>query len=347
MKITKRPFGTLADGTAVSCWTMENAHGLRAELLDYGATIRSVQVPNRAGRLIDVVLGYDDLAGYAGNPSFYGATIGRFGNRIGGAEFALNGKTYWLAKNNGENHLHGGLRGFDKYVWQGTEEPDGVRFTRVSLDGEEGYPGTLTVSVKFSWQGDGLMLHYTAQCDQDTILNLTNHSYFNLNGHASGSALGHRVTVDADFYLEADAASIPTGRKLSVKGTPMDFTEEKTLGLDIGADFTPLTDCCGYDQCYVIRDSGLRHATWAVGPETGIRMEVLTTLPGVHLYTANFLAPVTAGKDGAHYAARDAVCFETEDFPDAPNHPNFPDTTLLPDKPYSSTTIYRFDLAEM
>ena len=176
---------------------------------------------------------------------------------------------------------------------------------------------------------------------------MTNHSYFNLNGHASGSALGHRVTVDADFYLEADAASIPTGRKLPVKGTPMDFTEEKTLGLDIGADFTPLTDCCGYDQCYVIRDSGLRHAAWAVGPETGIRMEVLTTLPGVHLYTANFRAPVTAGKDGAHYAARDAVCFETEDFPDAPNHPNFPDTTLLPGKPYSSTTIYRFDLAEM
>ena len=153
--------------------------------------------------------------------------------------------------------------------------------------------------------------------------------------------------MDADAYLEADAQSIPTGRKLPVKGTPMDFTEEKTLGLDIGADFKPLTDCSGYDQCYVIRDSGLRHAAWAVGPETGIRMEVLTTLPGMHLYTANFLKPVTEGKDGAHYTVRDAVCFETEDFPDAPNHPNFPDTTLLPDQPYSSTTIYRFDLAEM
>lgn len=185
MKITKRTFGTLADGTAVSCWTMENAHGLRAELLDYGAAIRSIQVPDRTGRLVDVVLGYDDLAGYTGNPSFYGATIGRFGNRIGGAEFELNGKAYRLAKNNGDNHLHGGLRGFDKYVWQGEAEADGVRFTRVSPDGEEGYPGTLTVSVKFSWQGDGLMLHYTAQCDQDTILNLTNHSYFNLDGEGT------------------------------------------------------------------------------------------------------------------------------------------------------------------
>ena len=213
--------------------------------------------------------------------------------------------------------------------------------------GTDGFPGNFDLTIQYSLAKSGLVIRYGATTDAPTVCNMTNHSYFNLNGHASGSALGHRVTVDADFYLEADAASIPTGRKLPVKGTPMDFTEEKTLGLDIGADFTPLTDCCGYDQCYVIRDSGLRHAAWAVGPETGIRMEVLTTLPGVHLYTANFLAPVTAGKDGAHYAARDAVCFETEDFPDAPNHPNFPDTTLLPGKPYSSTTIYRFDLAEM
>ena len=176
---------------------------------------------------------------------------------------------------------------------------------------------------------------------------MTNHSYFNLNGHASGSALGHRLTIDADYYLEADPYSIPTGRKLPVEGTPMDFTEEKTLGLDIGADFAPLKECSGYDQCYIIRDSGLRHAAWATGPETGIRMEVLTTLPGMHLYTANYLAPKTACKDDAHYEARDAVCFETEDFPDAPNHPDFPDTTLLPDAPYSSTTIYRFDIAPM
>ena len=253
MKITKRPFGTLADGTAVSCWTMENAHGLRAELLDYGATIRSVQVPDRAGRLIDVVLGYDDLAGYAGNPSFYGATIGRFGNRIGGAEFALNGKTYWLAKNNGENHLHGGLRGFDKYVWQGTEEPDGVRFTRVSPDGEEGYPGTLTVSVKFSWQGDGLMLHYTAQCDQDTILNLTNHSYFNLDGE--GTVQEQLLKIHADRYTPNDAGCLPTGELAPVAGTAMDFRAFKPIGKDADSDEPCVKPFRGYDVNFCLDGS--------------------------------------------------------------------------------------------
>ena len=191
------------------------------------------------------------------------------------------------------------------------------------------------------------MIRYSATTDAPTVCNMTNHSYFNLNGHGSGSALGHRISVDADAYLEADDTSVPTGRKLPVKGTPMDFTEEKTPGRDINADYKALKQACGYDQCYIIRDSGLRHAAWATGPETGIRMEVLTTLPGMHLYTANYLAPKTACKDDAHYQARDAVCFETEDFPDAPNHPDFPDTTLLPDAPYSSTTIYRFDIAPM
>ena len=176
---------------------------------------------------------------------------------------------------------------------------------------------------------------------------MTNHSYFNLNGHASGSALGHRVTVDADFYLEADAASIPTGRKLPVKGTPMDFTEEKTIGRDINADYPALKQCSGYDHCYVIADSGLRHTAWLTGPETGIRMETLTTQPGVQLYTSNFLKSATACKDGASYGQYSAVCLETQDFPDAPNHPDFPDTTVLPDRPYSATTLYRFDLAPL
>ena len=346
MHISNIPCGVSAFGEAAALWRVENEQ-LIFEVLDYGATLRSLCVRDAAGQWVDVVLGYETLREYEQHDGYLGACVGRVANRLGGAQFTLNGKTYILAKNDGKNHLHGGLRGFDKYVWDAEVLEDGVKFSRVSPDGEEGYPGTLRVSVSYRVANGALTITYDAVSDQDTLCNLTNHSYFNLNGHTSGSALGHRVTVDADFYLEADAASIPTGRKLPVKGTPMDFTEEKTLGLDIGADFAPLTDCCGYDQCYVIRDSGLRHAAWAVGPETGIRMEVLTTLPGVHLYTANFLAPVTAGKDGAHYAARDAVCFETEDFPDAPNHPNFPDTTLLPGKPYSSTTIYRFDLAEM
>ena len=320
MSVSIQDFGKSTSGQTVKLATLKNDF-IEVQLLSYAAIIHRIIVKDRKGNPVDVVLGYDTAAAYELTTDSMGAAVGRFANRIAGAQFPLYEEIVHITPNQNGNCLHSGLHGFNHTMFDVALTPgetDSVTMTATSPAGTDGFPG-----------------------------NLTNHSYFNLNGHASGSALGHRVTVDADFYLEADAASIPTGRKLPVKGTPMDFTEEKTLGLDIGADFTPLTDCCGYDQCYVIRDSGLRHAAWAVGPETGIRMEVLTTLPGVHLYTANFLAPVTAGKDGAHYAARDAVCFETEDFPDAPNHPNFPDTTLLPGKPYSSTTIYRFDLAEM
>lgn len=244
MKITKRTFGTLADGTAVSCWTMENAHGLRAELLDYGAAIRSIQVPDRTGRLVDVVLGYDDLAGYTGNPSFYGATIAGSAT-VSARGIELNGKAYGCQKNNGDNHLHGGLRGFDKYVWQGEAEADGVRFTRVSPDGEEGYPGTLTVSVKFSWQGDGLMLHYTAQCDQDTILNLTNHSYFNLDGE--GTVQEQLLKIHADRYTPNDAGCLPTGELAPVAGTAMDFRSFKAIGKDADSDEPCVKPFRGYD----------------------------------------------------------------------------------------------------
>ena len=220
-----------------------------------------------------------------------------------------------------------------------------MTMTARSPAGTDGFPGNLDLEIQYKLVKSGLMIRYTATTDAPTVCNMTNHSYFNLNGHASGTALGHRISVDADAYLEADDTSVPTGRKIPVAGTPMDFTEEKTLGLDIEADYPALKQASGYDQCYIIRDSGLRHAAWATGPLTGIRMEVLTTLPGMHLYSANSLAPVTDGKEGAQYHKRDAVCFETEDFPDAPNHPDFPDTTLLPGTPYSSTTIYRFDLA--
>ena len=339
MKITKHPFGTLADGTAVSCWTMENAHGLRAELLDYGATIRSVQVPDRAGRLIDVVLGYDDLAGYAGNPSFYGATIGRFGNRIGGAEFALNGKTYWLAKNNGENHLHGGLRGFDKYVWQGTEEPDGVCFTRVSPDGEEGYPGTLTVSVKFSWQGDGLMLHYTAQCDQDTILNLTNHSYFNLDGE--GTVQEQLLCVNADAFTPNDAGCLPLGVIAPVAGTAMDFRTMKPIGRDADRDEDCVRLSGGYDANFVL-NAGAPSAV-AKSPKTGVVMTMTTDQPGVQLYTANGMDART-GKRGQVYGHRGAFCLETQHYPDCIHHPDWPSCILRAGEAFDSETVYAFSL---
>ena len=349
MSVSIRDFGKSTTGQTVKLAVLKNEF-IEVQLLSYAAVIHRILVPDRKGNPVDVVLGYPTAADYELNTDSMGAAVGRFANRIAGAQFPLYEEIVHVTPNENGNCLHSGLHGFNHTLFDVALTPgetDSVTMTAFSPAGTDGFPGNLELKIRDSRAKSGLVIRYTATTDAPTVCNMTNHSYFNLNGHTSGSALGHRVTVDADTYLEADAQSIPTGRKLPVKGTPMDFTEEKTLGLDIGADFKPLTDCSGYDQCYVIRDSGLRHAVWAVGPETGIRMEVLTTLPGMHLYTANFLKPVTEGKDGAHYTVRDAVCFETEDFPDAPNHPNFPDTTLLPDQPYSSTTIYRFDVAPM
>ncbi|HCI64247.1 MAG TPA: galactose-1-epimerase, partial [Clostridiales bacterium] len=314
------------------------AHGLRAELLDYGAAIRSIQVPDRTGKLVDVVLGYDDLASYTSNPSFYGATIGRFGNRIGGAEFELNSKLYRLAKNNGENHLHGGLRGFDKYVWQGTEEPDGVRFTRVSPDGEEGYPGTLTVSVKFSWQGDGLMLHYTARCDQDTILNLTNHSYFNLRGQAhTEAAMEQLLSMPARFFNPDDAYAIPTGEKRSVEGTPMDFRSPKPIGQDLHADYEPLKLQGGYDHNFEVF---CNPCAQLADPVSGRSMAVYTDCPGIQFYSGNFLNET--GKGGVHYGKNSGVALETQFYPDAIHHPDWPQPVTKAGEKYHSETVYRF-----
>ena len=232
-------------------------------------------------------------------------------------------------------------------VDMGFEGDDTLVLTAASPDGTDGFPGNAELEVRYSLAGAGLMIQYTLTTDAPTVANITNHSYFNLNGHASGSVLGHRLSLDAPAYLETDAGSIPTGRKIAVAGTPMDFTEEKTIGRDINADYPALKQCGGYDHCYVIADSGLRHTAWLTGPETGIRMETLTTQPGVQLYTSNFLKSATACKDGASYGQYSAVCLETQDFPDAPNHPDFPDTTVLPDRPYSATTLYRFDLAPL
>ena len=349
MSVSIKEYGKLTDGRPVQLAVLKNDK-LEVQLLSYAAIIHRIIVPDRKGNPVDVVLGYPTAADYELNTDSMGAAVGRFANRIGGAQFPLYEEIIHVTPNQNGNCLHSGLHGFNHTLFHAAVTPgetDSVTMTASSPAGTDGFPGNFELEIQYSLVKGGLMIRYSATTDAPTVCNMTNHSYFNLNGHTSGSALGHRITVDADAYLEADAASIPTGRKIPVKGTPMDFTEEKTLGLDINADYTPLKNCGGYDQCFIIRDSGLRHAAWAVGPETGIRMEVLTTLPAMHLYSANYLAPKTDCKDGAHYAARDAVCFETEDFPDAPNHPNFPDTTLLPDRPYSSTTIYRFDLAPL
>ena len=347
MSVSITDFGKTAAGENVRLVVLKNDQ-LEVHLLTYAALIHKILVPDRNGNPVDVVLGYPTVPDYERNTDYMGRAIGRFANRIGGAQFPLYEETVHVTANENGNCLHSGLHGFGATLFDvepTAGENDSVTMTASSPDGTDGFPGNVELEIQYKLVKSGLMIHYTATTDAPTVCSLTNHSYFNLNGHASGTALGHRVSVDADTYLETDDGSIPTGRRIPVAGTPMDFTEEKTLGLDIGADYPALNQGGGYDHCYIIRDTGLRHAAWVTGPQTGIRMEVLTTLPGMQLYSANSLAPVTDCKDGAHYQKRDAVCLETEEFPDAPNHPDFPDTTVLPDTPYSSTTIYRFDLA--
>lgn len=347
MSVSIQPFGRTTDGTPVQQIILKNEQ-IEVHLLSYAALIQRILVPGRKGEPVDVVLGYADAPAYELNPDSMGAAVGRFANRIAGAQFPLYEEIVHLTPNENGNCLHSGLHGFGHTVFAAAPTPDAkdsVSLTARSPAGTDGFPGNVELEIQYSLAGCGLVIRYHATTDAPTVCNMTNHSYFNLNGHASGSVLGHRLSIDADAYLETDADSIPTGRRMAVAGSPMDFTEEKTLGRDIGADHTALQQAAGYDHCYIIRENGLRHAAWLTGPETGIRMEVLTTLPGMQLYTANYLEPATPGKDGAQYQKRDAVCLETQDFPDAPNHPDFPDTTLLPGQPYSSTTLYRFDLA--
>lgn len=309
VSVEKKPFGVTKGGEAVNAYIIRNDM-LAAEILEYGATIRSLRVQHD-GVWTDVVLGYDTLREYEENDGYLGACVGRVGNRIGGAAFMLNGKTYSLAQNDGENHLHGGVRGFDKYVWAAEELPDGVRFARVSPDGEEGYPGTLHAAVSYRLQGDTLVMQYEASADEDTLCNLTNHSYFNLNG--SGSVLSHTLQINAEEFLENSAATLPTGKRLPVAGTPFDFRAPKRVGQDIGADDIQLRNCGGYDHNFCLTGD---LAAVLRGDASGITMTVRTTLPGVQLYTANVLTE-RRGKNGAVYAPRGALCLETQYFPNA------------------------------
>lgn len=344
MSVVIRNFGKTTDGRPVREAVLSNQQ-MEVHILSYAAVIHKLLVPDRKGRMVDVVLGYPTVQDYELNPDGMGAVVGRYANRIGGARFPLYGEIVHVTPNENGNCLHSGLHGFHHAVFRMVEDGDAVVLTAVSPDGTDGFPGEVELEVRYSLAGSGLVIQYTAATDAPTVVNITNHSYFNLNGHASGSVLGHRLAIDARAYLETDEHSIPSGRRIPVAGTPMDFTEEKTLGRDIGEDYSALHQGHGYDHCFVVPDSGLRHVAWLTGPETGIRMETLSTQPGVQVYSANYLTPNTPCKDGAHYAPRDAVCLETQEFPDAPNHPDFPDTTVLPETPYSATTVYRFDLA--
>ncbi len=332
-------FGYTKDGEPVLSYTIENASGTRAELISYGATLRSLMVPDGKDGFIDVVLGYDTVAEYEQNDGYIGATIGRMGNRVGGAAFSLGGVTYKLAANDGKNQLHGGLKGFDKQLWQAEQGADFVRFSRVSPDGEENYPGNLSVSVTYTLTADNaLRISYDAHTDADTIVSLTNHSYFNLNG--GGSALGHMLSVNAECFTELGDGTLPTGRILPVEGTPLDFREPKPLGWDIEAEHPQLKLGGGYDHNFVLSS---RDAATVLGDKSGIFMSVYTDMPGVQLYSANFLSP-RRGKGGQELSPRCALCLETQLYPNAMNCYGFPSPVLHRGERLHSETVYAFSL---
>jgi aldose 1-epimerase len=339
MHIQTEPYGQTASGEPIVRYLLSNAKGMKVEVINFGAIVTAVSVPDRNGEFRNVTLAFDDLAGYEANAPYFGAICGRYANRIAKGKFKIDGTEYTLATNNGPNHLHGGLRGFNKAVWRAEEVPAangaaGVRLKYDSPDGEEGYPGKLQVTVAYSLTDENeLKIDYTAVSDKATPLNLTNHCYWNLAG--TGDILGHELTLNCDKYLPVDATAIPTGERKDVKGTPMDFTQPAAIGSRIAQ-----VDG-GYDHCYVINGGGkeLTRTARVVEPKSGRVMEILTTEPGVQLYTGNFLAgdETTAG-----VAKHGGFCLECQHFPDSPNHPEFPSTILQPGQVYQQSTVHRF-----
>jgi aldose 1-epimerase len=346
--ITTKAFGKTSEGTDVHLYVLQNKSGARVSITDFGATIVAIEVPDRSGKLADVVLGYDTLQEYEKGTSYFGGLIGRYGNRIGGAKFSLSGQTYSLAKNDGQNSLHGGKRGFNKVIWTAHEpkSQDGqaLELTYVSKDGEEGYPGTLSVRVRYTWtDGNELRVQYFAQTDKATVVNLTNHSYFNLSGDFHKDILGHQLQLNAPQYTPVDDGLIPTGELRRVEGTPFDFRTPVPIGKRIADSDAQLKLGKGYDHNWVLAGgSGLKLAARAVEPVTGRVLEIRTTEPGVQFYSGNFLDGSAVGKKGAVLAYRTGFCLETQHFPDSPNHANFPSTTLNPGQSYQSKTTYKF-----
>lgn len=345
MNVTEKTFGALPDGTAVRLFTLSNRHGLTVKITEYGGIITELWAPDRAGKPANVVLGFDQLEEYTKGHPFFGAIAGRYANRIANGKFTLDGREYVLAKNNGPNHLHGGIRGFDKRVWQGTAQPStdtavAVTFAYTSADGEEGYPGTLPVRVTYTLTDDNeLRIDYEATTDKPTVVNLTNHSYFNLAG--GGSVLDHVLTIKAGRYTAADAGLIPTGELAPVQGTGLDFTMPRRIGERIG-DYLGFAK--GYDHNFVLDAGGgtLSACARVVEPKSGRVMDVLTTEPGVQLYTANHLDGQRTGVGGVVYGQHTGFCLETQHYPDSPNKPAFPSTVLRPGQRYQTTTVYRF-----
>jgi aldose 1-epimerase len=344
--VEKRDFGKTDDGTAVDLYVLTNAKGMTARVMTYGAILTELHVPDRDGKLDDIVLGFDDLRGYLAGHPYFGATVGRVANRIARGRFTLDVKEYRLAINNGPNALHGGRKGFDKVVWQAEPLPSadgiGVRLRYRSPDGEEGYPGNLSVVVTYTLTEDNAVrIDYAATTDHATPVNLTNHSYFNLAGPRAGDILGHELMLTADRYTPTDETLIPTGAIESVHGTPLDFLTPATIGSRLDQ---LKGEPKGYDHNFVLKGDG-KTPTLAARvhePKTGRVLEMLTTEPGVQMYTSNFLDGTLKGKGGVVYRKHGAFCLEAQHFPDSVNHPAFPSTILTPGKTYTQTTIYRF-----
>ncbi len=350
-KVQISEFGKTKDGATVYRYVLTNDKSLEAVVISYGASLVSLKIPDRDGKVADVVLGYDDLDGYEQDKAYIGATIGRYGNRIAGGEFVLDGTTFHIPKNNGPNTLHGGTIGFNKRVWTGVDrsraDAQVMELSYTSPDGEQGFPGRLTVTVTYTLRTDKneLRIDYSATTDKDTVLNLTNHSYFNLSGVPSQEISNHQVLIHAQRFLPVNSSLIPTGEVRSVAGTPFDFTKATAIGARINQDDEQLKFGMGYDQTWILEGHGkadLQLAAEAFEPASGRLLEVLTTQPGVQFYTGNSLDGTARGKGGQLYARRTAFCLETQHFPDSPNHPSFPSTELTPGQTFQSTTIFRF-----
>lgn len=342
----RAPFGSTPTGEAVEELFLDNG-SLSCSILTFGAALRTLYVPDRTGRPLDIVLGYDTLGEYRDQDAYPGAVVGRFANRIARGRFSLNGEDYVLAVNNGPNHLHGGAVGFSHRVWTVEElDTDRAVLSLASPDGEEGYPGTLRARVAYRLEGNALTIRYQAVCDRDTPCNLTNHSYFNLAGHSSGPVLGQEICLHASRYLPTDGTSIPLGELAPVEGTPMDLRRRGPIGARIDEPFLQLVHGRGYDHCYVVDgpEGALRPAAWACSPASGVVMEVETTMPGVQFYTGNYY-PARPGKGGCPNGPRHGFCLETQFFPDSPNRPEFPSAILRAGEEYDHTTRFIFTVS--
>ena len=346
--VKKELFGTLQNGENIYSYTLTNKNGMSATIINYGATVVKLKVPDKNSKIEDVILGYDSLSSYVKGASFFGGIVGRYGNRIAKGKFTLDGKEYQLPINNGVNSLHGGTIGFNKRVWEAKEiSGPALQLSYVSPDGEEGYPGTLTLSVTYSLtDNNGLKIDYIATTDKPTILNPTNHCYFNLTGDPNNTILNHVLMINADKFTPVDSTLIPTGQLEDVANTPLDFTKPTEIGKRINEDFQQLKFAGGYDHNWVLNNynGSVREAATLYDSASGILLKVLTDQPGIQFYSGNFLDGKDRGKDGIYYKFRTGLCLECQHFPDSPNEKNFPSVVLRPGETYTQTTVYEFSV---